>query len=335
MNQVFLLGAGFTRAVTEEVIGKKALLADEIMPKLDLSGFPEIIEDYEKTLPDIEQFITQLDLRCLRFDKNNVSLSKRLNEIRDNIVEQIVNFFDVSALSVDNLDRFPLLKKFVEKIPEHSTILTLNYDCVLDQGLWLNKRWHYCGGYFIPIFFCSKDENKEKDDILLLKLHGSCNFRKSFLSGYEHLVDSEFPTIEINDKIFPGCHSSHGAVGDVGPHVLVMTYLKIYHKGYMKLWVKALEALKDADKLTIIGCSLREEDTFLRFALYHFGLNKDTPGSIDIVDISKESCQQVEGKIKKFVAHSDPEKIKLYYDEKGNIRANTTGLKRYVETCQN
>ena len=143
MNHVFLLGAGFTRGITEEVIGKKALLTDEIMPKLDLSGFPEIIGDYEETFPDIEQFITQLDLKCLRFDKNNESLAKRLNEIRDNIVEQIVRMFDVDVLSVDNLDNFPTLKKFTDSIPAHSTILTLNYDCVLDQGLWFNNnKWH-------------------------------------------------------------------------------------------------------------------------------------------------------------------------------------------------
>lgn len=68
MNQVFLLGAGFTRAV----MGDKAPLTDEIMPKLDLSEFPEIIEDYDKTFPDIEQFITQIDLRCLRFKKKEM-----------------------------------------------------------------------------------------------------------------------------------------------------------------------------------------------------------------------------------------------------------------------
>jgi len=44
MKQVYLLGAGFTRAV----IGQKAPLTDEIMPKLNLSDFPEIAEDYEK-----------------------------------------------------------------------------------------------------------------------------------------------------------------------------------------------------------------------------------------------------------------------------------------------
>jgi hypothetical protein len=30
---------------------------------LDISDFPEIHEDYQKTFPDIEQFITLLDLK--------------------------------------------------------------------------------------------------------------------------------------------------------------------------------------------------------------------------------------------------------------------------------
>ena len=90
MNQVFLIGAGFTRAVMKD----KALLTDEIMPKLKISDFPEIIDDYERTFPNIEQFISLLDLRCLRFSKTNKTLEGRLDNIRDNIVEQTVRFFD-------------------------------------------------------------------------------------------------------------------------------------------------------------------------------------------------------------------------------------------------
>jgi hypothetical protein len=319
MNHVFLLGTGFNRGITEEVIGKKALLTDEIMPKLDLSGFPEIIGDYEETFPDIEQFITQLDLKCLRFDKNNESLAKRLNEIRDNIVEQIVRMFDVDVLSVDNLDNFPTLKKFTDSIPAHSTILTLNYDCVLDQGLWFNNnKWHPGGGYYISSFPSSDDENKKKDNILLLKLHGSCNFRKSAIG------DNEYPVVEINDKIFSNIHTSHGAVQDAGAHVLVMSYFKIYCNGIMQLWRKAVESLKDADRLTIIGCSLREEDTFLKFALYHFGMKENTTKFyIDIIDKDIENCKHIENKVMSLVACPDKQEPRSYaglgeYLERGN-----------------
>lgn len=303
MNHVYLLGSGFTKAI----MGSKALLTDEIMPKLNLSEFPEIIKDYEETYPDIEQFITQLDLQCLRFDKNNKSLPKRLNEIRDNIVGQIVRMFDVDALSVDSLDNFSDLKKFIESVSTQSTIMTLNYDMVLDQGLWLSKRWHPGGGYYTSYFPCSDDENKKKGNILLLKLHGSCNFRKSALG------DNEYPVVKINDKIFSNIHPSHGAVQDAGAHVLVMSYFKIYCNGIMQLWRKAVESLKDADRLTIIGCSLREEDTFLKFALYHFGMKEKTEKFyIDIVDKDVENCKYIESKVKKLVAWPDKEKINLF-----------------------
>lgn len=317
MKHVFLLGAGFTRAV----MGATAPLTDEIMPKLNLSSFPEIIEDYEKTFPNIEQFITELDLKCLLFDKNNESLSKRLNEIRDNIVEQIVRMFDIDALSVDSLDKFKALKKFIDIVPAHSTILTLNYDCVLDRGLWLSNKWSPCGGYHASSFPYGSDEGDErnngKDNILLLKLHGSCNFRDS-------RGPSEYFNIEVADQIFPGisanCNERNSSL-DKGAHVLVMSYLKNYHNGIMMLWKKALEALKDADKLTIIGCSLRDEDIFLKFALYHFGRRDNVKELlIDIVDVNKEICDNIENKIK----HLCP------WPKKHKITQYSNGLKRYL-----
>lgn len=317
-KQVFLLGAGFTRAVMET----KAPLTNEIMPKLDLSGFPEIIGDYEDTFPDIEQFITQTDLKCLRFDKNNVSLSKRLNEIRDNIVEQIVRMFDVEVLSVDSLDNFPTLKKFIGFVPANSTILTLNYDLVPDQGLWLSKRWSPGGGYCISSFPYSDKENKKKGNILLLKLHGSCNFRNS--PNFK-----EYPKIEITDTIFPNISSkinTRNSTLDAGSHVLVMSYIKMPHSGIIELWRKALDSLKDADRLTIIGCSLRDEDTFLKFALYHFGMKENTERfKIDVINIGEENCRCLESKVKNLVARPDQQEINLY----------DTGLQGYLEKCQN
>lgn len=192
----------------------------------------------------------------------------------------------------------------------------------------MSKRWHPCKGYGdISKSSCYDDENREKDNILLLKLHGSCNFRRSSLHGSEYLVDNEYPVneypvVEINDKIFPGIHSSHGAVQDSGPQILVMSYVKIYHNGIMQLWRKGLDALKDADRLTIIGCSLREEDTFLKFALYHFGMKENAEKfNIDIVDRDIENCQHVENKLMNLVAFPDKQEKPKLYD----------GLDKYLE----
>ncbi|MBI5603398.1 MAG: hypothetical protein HY879_08570 [Deltaproteobacteria bacterium] len=58
-------------------MGEKALLTDEIMPKLDISAFPEIINDYIEAFPDIEQFITRIDLKYFQFKKTNNSLANK------------------------------------------------------------------------------------------------------------------------------------------------------------------------------------------------------------------------------------------------------------------
>lgn len=136
MIQVFLLGAGFTRAV----VGEKAPLTHELMSKLDISKFPEIREDYEKAFPDIEQFLSVLDLNALHFCQINKPYSDHLDIIRESIAQQIVKQVDINSLYVDNLDNYLLLKKFTLTIPKDSYILSLNYDCVLDQGLYLSDR---------------------------------------------------------------------------------------------------------------------------------------------------------------------------------------------------
>ena len=196
MKQIFLLGAGFTRAV----MGERALLADEIMPKLDISAFPEIINDYIEAFPDIEQFITRIDLKYFQFIKTNDSLSNKFENIRENIKNQIVKFFNIDRIGVDDLHHYPQLKAFIKQIPREATILTLNYDCVLDQGLYLSQRWSPDGGYLLPSFpFEEKEKQKNHDieNILLLKPHGSVNFRVFSEKLAEEIKLKDIKTINI------------------------------------------------------------------------------------------------------------------------------------------
>lgn len=302
MTQVFLLGAGFTRAV----VGKKALLTHELMSKLDLSKFPEIREYYENAFPDIEQFLSILDLNVLHFNQINRSLSDHLDNIRETIVHQIVKHVDIDNLGIDNLKGYPLLKKFIESIPAKSYVLSLNYDCVLDQGLYYSGRWSPFGGYCYTTFPHTERGNDSKDQILLLKLHGSCNFR-DIEEGHDYF------NIEISDRIFPNILANINSDPSDKPHILVMSYIKQFHNGIMSLWREAISLLREAENLVVVGSSLREEDTFLRFALYHFGMKENTQKfSIDIIDKGEDNCKRIKEKIMRLVAYPDRQEIKLY-----------------------
>jgi len=302
MKCVYLLGAGFTRAV----YGKKALLTDEIMSKIDISQFPTLTPE-EKQL-SVEQFITLLDLKCLNENQSN----EKLSTIREYTINKIIELFDVTNLSIDDLKNYPLLEQFIKHIKGKTTILTLNYDCILDQGLYLSGRWHPMTGYGFHAFPGNSEEiecKKNLNNIVLLKLHGSCNFHNTKGSN-------NYPIIEIDKQIFLNINSTlntRNMPSVQGPHILVMSYIKKFSNGMFRLWRKGILVLTDAEKLVIIGCSLRDEDTFLRYALYHFGTNEDVEKFyIDIVDESQEKCEKIKNKILSLVGYPDKQSVRTF-----------------------
>lgn len=78
MSTVYLLGAGFTRAI----LGEVAPLNDEVMDKLDLARYPELETEIEQAHPNIEQFLTLLDLKLIRAGERKHIEANRLREIR-------------------------------------------------------------------------------------------------------------------------------------------------------------------------------------------------------------------------------------------------------------
>jgi len=73
--------------------------------------------------------------------------------------------------------------KLVKQLSKGDTIISFNYDLIVDSSVWKNRNWSEVGGYGFPCFKLLKD-NKENlselekpSDILLLKPHGSLNWR--------------------------------------------------------------------------------------------------------------------------------------------------------------
>lgn len=166
------------------------------------------------------------------------------------------------------------------------------------------------------------DAAKEAMDFLQGKTRRTLNTNRMLVLALvkdNESVDREQILVEIDDRIFLGISSNinnrdselYGKL----PCVLVMSYLKKFNKGGLQIWSKAIEELKKADKLTIIGCSLRDEDTLLRFALRHFG-EKETAGefTIEVVDIKKETKEKIRHELvsQAFVGNPDKQTVKEY-----------------------
>lgn len=299
-NRCFLLGTGFTHAVTKG----ESLLTDQLMSKISNLIVPELKDDFEDTFPNIELFMTLLGLRELSFQ--NESLKKKTRGVQEKIIERIVSLYDISMLDKD----YSLRGSFIKKVSGGDCILTLNYDCVLDKYLWLNKRWSPNGGYVLPLIPGTQiKDNKELYNILLLKLHGSCNFR-------DRGNNQDYPGVEVNETIFPEIYANHNSRNttlDQGPHVLVMSYIKSPSNGIRQIWEQASDKLKQADRLTIIGCSMRDEDEFLKFALYHFGTNEKIDKFIvEIVDKDEKAASNIKSKVERLFGNSKKQQFQIY-----------------------
>ena len=307
MKTTYLLGAGFTHA-----IHNNAPLNKDILDMLSLQGHQEIQHLVKESGSDIEYLLTLLDLKIAKFNGE----PPEINDIKNKILKQIYNIFNIDKLNTENSINSQLLFSFVQSMPCDSSIISLNYDCILDQGLWLGKVWSPCCGYAIRAFpaQCNCDSLTNQKNLKLLKPHGSCNFFSD--------KESQYFKININDKIFPGVSSeiNQPRNNDI-PCLALMSYDKQYKNGMFSLWKEAICALKASDKLVVIGCSLRGEDAFLRYALYNFGARENVDElQIEIVDHTEENCINIEKKLKELVAHPNECTYKYY----------PQGLKEYI-----
>lgn len=307
MKTVYLLGSGFTRGI----VGEDAPLNDDVMENISKPPFSLKLIWY-KTRPNIELYLSYLDLKW-----RAVKSTKRKDKIRkyrEKVIYEIRNRFDDKKLLVSDVNQYPDLDKFVRSIPACSYIITLNYDMVLDQGLWLNKVWHPSGGYHLSTF-PAEEENSHYKNIKVIKPHGSVNFWVPYQEDEQNKQDN--PYIELSEKYFMDSYSHINKRNESNekPFLVPMTYIKVFRNGLMSLWREAIKEIEQAQKLVIIGCSIREEDSFLVYALHHFGMSSyNQKPEVDIVLKGKCACEDVKRKIKRTIAYPHTAIIKTYPD---------------------
>lgn len=179
--------------------------------------------------------------------------------------------FGILSAIEAKVDQTNLYARLVPHLDAGDTIITLNYDTLLDSAL-VNAGWDPVKGYGLLGGSGKVRWNRSKpassaalSDVKLLKLHGSLNWyvRGSF-ANLSEIFEKKPTKIVISGT--PRMNEFTKFVRQIAPPI----YGKFFaHKHWRTLWTAAHNALVTADVLVIVGCSLIDTDFHLRGMLSH------------------------------------------------------------------
>jgi len=284
---VFLMGAGATRGAIKHVMhnGKR------VKPPLN-GDFFDVAHTFARgcgtNSPDMKRY-QSLD----RFFKNtlpfscqptmeeafsNLYIAKDFPDIyrtgrgrtqqpghRSEIEEFLRLTFNLLTL-LDQKTNTSVYDKLITSLSGSDTIITLNYDTLLDSALvragWDPRKGYLLGGTEQKIEWKPKERiaNSSLAGVKLLKLHGSLNW---YVRGNFHSLSRVFENkpVKIGQ---PRRNEIRGHIRQIVPPI----YGKFFgHSHWRQLWKKGYEALCDAEILVVIGCSLVDTDFHLRLLL--------------------------------------------------------------------
>ncbi|MGH7812582.1 MAG: SIR2 family protein [Candidatus Binataceae bacterium] len=157
-----------------------------------------------------------------------------------------------------------LYDKLAGALQDGDTIITLNYDTLLDSAL-AQAGWNPQIGYGMS-GGASKFKwkppkallNARYQQVKLLKLHGSLNwFARGSYTKLSRVFDSKPTRITNPDRT----NEIKGFIRQIVPPV----YGKFFaHKHWREIWTRAYRDLLQAEMIVVVGCSLVDTDFHLR-----------------------------------------------------------------------
>lgn len=281
-DRVVVLGAGATRGAEfvekHHPICVPPLNADfftqlqRISTKKHQSTVNAVLRDvrsvygsnYQVTL---EQYVTQLESLL---EISNLALVKTLAFSRDrleNMRERLLNALsavleescDVAkTTSLAREERCSYHRRIVECLRPRDTIISFNYDCVVDDALraWASGAWSAKHGYCFPkparvvgheAWDAARAPHQTNATINLLKLHGSLNWRP--------LPPDDDAEIQLREKPYKQKGSKE--------YELVPPENKKHledRKVLMQLWGAAERAIRSAKTICFVGFSFTPTD---------------------------------------------------------------------------
>ncbi|QPM66876.1 SIR2 family protein [Atribacter laminatus] len=263
ISNLFIIGAGFTKAICDNAPLNKDFLEKVVGPEPDNSPLGRIWSEYG--LSDIEILLTRFDL-----DLHNETGCFTENDRKD-INEQIAKYFSRFRFQIDAkfLDKVRWLLPFIHILSDNDVIISLNYDCFLEGFLDYYEVWSPRGGYHIIKNMNDDSLPENQRNIQILKIHGSENFREA---SFFKKPESMYVDVEINSTLFPRSGKNQQLWGglDSSPYVIAPSFIKQFALELQYLLLDAIQFAKIATNIIIIGCGLRPEDSHLQLVLNGF-----------------------------------------------------------------
>lgn len=200
-----------------------------------------------------------------------------------------------------------ILKSFCKNIRDTDTVITFNWDTLLDQVLKNTRRWHPAWGYgkAVRTIFKSSDHKKpqtRKKHPTLLKLHGSINWTAK-KNEYTIITSTSKEDYYDNVVMLPPKMLKSEIWGDEPTEKKtepVRGNWAVYEKKlYKKLWEEAEEHLSCSKKIVFIGYSFPAADTSVWGLLRRaFAETKVKRKRLDII-IVDPNAKEIAEKLKK------------------------------------
>lgn len=261
MNRVFILGAGFSHHMSGGSLPLMVQLGQEFEEQHPWTS--SYLSQGKSSPLNLEILLTQLDL-----DLQGEGDTGKKSVLAEHVCA--VKRFLRKRLDLENIPgpQIEKAKSLCSRLfSDRDSIITFNYDCLLEHVLWKLKFWSPNGGYgqspnLNDLASYGSQIEKNAKGIIILKPHSSLNFEEVKTDCDAYLQPW------ISDKLFPGIKATWNKEAKTPP-VVLPSFVKIFgeNRTLMYIWHEAIEKIRQAKTIMVIGYSLPRADAMTRFLL--------------------------------------------------------------------